>query len=266
MNSPEMQTQPPHHLPQRLAMSLSTMQKLEKLTLQLPCRYTEEFHIAFEDNKVTLPSVKYLEITACDNWIIPICPDVRSVIATFDMTRCHDMHVGTVLPVLGDHLLNLTHAAGKAASLVHLEIFDRQRQWDDILPRITENIPNLQSLAQVRSPNYGGIYKLLPRLSVLQNLRVLALDNAEKLELGSRHRQLYFRGASTQERREEIEKDRPAMLKIARPYFATLKGLEVLWIGDYDKAVVERGENGGIKNIELGFGDRLKESLRSGIS
>lgn len=230
---------PPKPLPQRTAINLSNLSCLTTLSFNIACDQNARFQTVFQNRALLLPSITTLLLSPRADWLISHCPHVRTIAADIQSWRHARLH-DRVPSGLHLHALDFIRSASHAAKLQHFEVFSDT--WEPCLEAILEAMPHLRSLGQVTGGYDEGISNLFPLLSRFEGLRTLVLAEVHELRVGydpSGCGNVYM-GRHGEEYRQRVNRWRnESMRNVARDVFAAMSGLEVLWIGEYDKAVVK---------------------------
>ncbi|KAM5381142.1 hypothetical protein ACJZ2D_003058 [Fusarium nematophilum] len=132
---------PPPHLPSLFADVLDSMPRLEKLECIKLCSWArgiKAFEAAFLDRNLTLPSVESLILGPDMHFLIPLCPNLRSL----DASRGSPWYPRMLSEGRERH--DLIRAARNAPKL---EEFGMSMRWNaDDLEEILENMPRLKKL------------------------------------------------------------------------------------------------------------------------
>ena len=237
----------------RLASTLSTLQKLEKLVLNIPEHHFETFYWRFKDSHLTLPTVRTLVLGPCLEWIIDMCPNVE-VISSHRKWPPGSIHRHT-------DAYKLIKAAGRADKFHHFEL---SGWWErDYVLAVHEVMPKLKSLAMPGPKYRDGIKELLKILAQFESLQTLMTAEIWKLGVGYRSSGCgnpYLGRGGEQRMREDEKRAYEASQEVAVMVFGELKELETLWIGGDRKASVLRTVTGGVKEVILSYGERPEPS------
>lgn len=234
----------PSSIPERLAMRLTAIEKLERLELSFVSTESQrdQFRGVFADTKMVLPTVRTLIIGHTLEWLVPFCPNVETIILDrlWMRDRPHDGF---------ESVIRLIHAASSAKHLVHFEIKHRHLTLS-LLEAIHKHIPHLTSLGIVHGDLGGGSDDWLPCLTSFPTLRTVIVDDIAVLNGGCNAPRCGnplirldrdARAASYQ----NLEKIRQQTLeRFGHMMFAGLSALRELWVGDYDRAILTRNSAG----------------------
>lgn len=239
----------PRSTPKRLAMRLTAIEKLEKLELSFvsTSRQRDTFRAVFTNRKVVLPAVRTLVIGHTSEWLVPFCPNVKTVVLDrlFMRDRPHDDF---------ESVVRLIYAARSANHLVHFEIKDRHLTLP-LLVAIHKHIPHLTSLGTVHGDYGSGIDDWLSCLASFPTLRTVVMDGLADLNMGynpprcgtslvrmgKEARAAYYKDLEKQKQQ--------ALERLGRIMFVRVSALHELWVGDYDRAIVTRDQAGRVSDI-----------------
>lgn len=251
---------PPRRFPSRLLKVLTSLEKLEKLTLIIPEYHTEIFRKTFEKANATFPGVHTLVLGPHMDWIIAMCPHVETV-STHDWRWLH-------FNVDGDykyrHSTDLIKSAGGATTLRHFEMMG----WWTLaqLENVHRGMPGLQNLAMPGGRYSDGIQSMLPTLRRFQDITSLSLADVSSLCVGFDPPGCgnVYMGPHGKEMLQRLrEEKRSAEELVARMVFAAMPGLKELWVGDQSKAQKTRAVEDGIDDIIWTYAPRPKPYKQS---
>ncbi|KAL8884719.1 MAG: hypothetical protein Q9215_007294 [Flavoplaca cf. flavocitrina] len=234
--------EPPDQIASRLHGNLSILSNLKELTLVIPQPYSEILKTTFESSSHSFESVRTLILGLHAEWIIAKCPNVEVISACdwswmrYNVNRKHGDQVST----------DLIKAAGAAKRLRHFEMHNR---WSHTrLDAVYQVMPQIHVLALPGGMPYkAGLEALLPVLRLFTNLKVLALAELRRLDVGFHPPRCgnVYRGPNGHLVRKRVEREREeAKIKAARMVFAKCLNLEELWIGDCVKVTIVRSGHG----------------------
>ena len=247
---------PPRRLPTRLALIIPSLLVMDKLVLNVSDLHTKPFQKAFEDRVMTLPGVRTLVLGPHMDWLISMCPNVRTI-STTEYSWLH--HSDVDRDCRRRHSYELIRAAGRAENLQHFEMmecWERRHLW-----AIRKSIPDIQSLAMAGGSYNDGIAQLLPILAHFDNLRTLALTSAAELRMRfnpSRCGNVYLGPGGDGVKTEVARQRRQAEYQVAELVFKWLDKLLELWVGDDAMATVSRLPTGGVEKITWRWEQRPK--------
>ncbi|KAL8834538.1 MAG: hypothetical protein Q9176_007420 [Flavoplaca citrina] len=228
--------EPPDRFAPSLHGILSILSNLKELTLVIPQPHSEILKTTFEASNHSFESVRTLILGIHTDWIIAKCPNVQ-VISVCDrswmrsnVTRKHEDQIST----------NLVKAAGPAKYLRHFEMYN---DWSRTrLDAVYQGMPQIHVLAMPgRMPYEAGLEALLPVLRRFTDLKVLALADLTRLDVGFHPPRCgnVYRGPNGHLVRERVEREmEEAKTRAAGMVFANILKLEELWIEDCSRATV----------------------------
>lgn len=227
------------------------MSCLTTLSFNVPFAQVGKFRTVFNNRNLTLPTIRTLLLSPRADWLISKCPNVHTVAADIQSWRHVRLYErnGDYLRL---HTLDLIRSASQAPKLQHFEVYEDM--WQPCLMEIKKAMPHLLSLGQVTGCYDEGIEPLLPLLARFEDLRTLTLDEISDLHVGfnpPRCGNVYM-GPDGEEYRKEVDRQgQEAMQNVARQVFEAVSGLQELWIGNYDRAVLKRRDVlRGVEEIE----------------
>ncbi|KAK5165441.1 uncharacterized protein LTR77_008970 [Saxophila tyrrhenica] len=239
----------PTPLLQQLSLRLLALPQLSKLELAIikTKRQQDTFSSLFHHHSLTLPNILTLTLGPGLQWLIPHCPNVRTI--TSDPYSRHSSLPGA--PSGSNWHLDLVHAAGSAKHLHHLEVDDRMSA-PLLLRHITTSVPHIGSVGTFSGRWENGIDRLFPLLKQLRELRTLALADVADLHVGYEPPRCgnVFLGPGGDEYRQQLEEEKGRAVRyVGRKVFERLEGLEECWVGNWDRAVVRRGKEGSVMDV-----------------
>lgn len=233
---------PPTRFSRSLAQLLPKYTNVRKFELIVPNISSTFFKKTFVNSNLTLPNLRILILNSHLEWIIPMLPNLE-IISTSDIHWLTSFN-GT-WPC--EQRYKLIKAASQAPRLRHFEMHEN---WNiELLRAVLRSLSKIQTLALPGGMYHDGIKALLTTLSQFRNLRTLVLASAADLDVGYHPPMCgnaFFGPEGEAYRRQVQEQGRRARISVGEMVFKKLKNLEVLWIGDYNKATV----------VETEFGER----------
>ena len=251
---------PPSPFPTRLLKVLSSLKKLEKLTLILPEYHTEVFRTTFQKANASFANVQILVLGPHKDWVIAMCSNVETV-STHDWRWLHSNVDGRYKH---QHSTDLIKSAGRATNPRHFEMIE----WWTLaqLESVYHAMPGISSLAMTVGSYGDGIESLLPTLSHFRNLTSLVLADAFSLHVGFDPLMcgnVYDGPNGEAYLQQVIEEEKEADEKVAKMVYARIPMLKELWIGDDSKATLSRNMSAEDKQIFWAYHTRVKAGFDS---
>lgn len=234
------ETQAPQQLPIKLARMLVSLIELEKLTFAVPMCQIELFRLAFKTAEIAFPSIRTLILGPSMDWVIPMCPSVRTICT--DKARW--THCLADKDTIKQCTFDLIKAAGLVNDVQHFEIMATNSA--QVVEALLTSIPNVTSLAVVGGvDSVDGIIGLAPLYACFIHLHTLVLASVERLGVGYELPKWPTGFTQNAEERFIAEK------KVGNVIFEACTNLEILWMGDRTRVTCERDGKGKVVHVDV---------------